>query len=574
MANRKQGKQRQGSRSSQPKCDRDDTRRDDQRERQRRSRRDAEEQSKPTARTYGLNDVSWYAKYPDLLSVVSRIPFPNKPGMEFMLPTIDGNPAAGTTGTQGADQQQYIPGVMVMSWMPSVGRAKLVTDPINIAAKEVYAQVRSKFSGALDADAPDFMVYIMALDSIFAYIGSLKRIYRILNAYSPYNYVLPDVLLGALGANNSTVIALRSALEQGRSYINQLVKMTKKFAMPDIMDIFRRHYWMNDNVYTDAPTANSQFYAFAQSGYFSWSLLDVVNPDGSAVSPAVKAGGLEMLDAPLQPGIAAKDETVTWDELYTFGLNLISNLATSDDAYTISGYLMRAYEGAPQFVAEELLPAEELTPVYVPEVLAQIENSHSILRNNAAFTANVMRVNVQQCVTTNTLYHVPVVNNNQLLIQQRLCDLSVRSDAPTVDEVVIATRLKNAIGDSVAISTAVNGHEVVCGTEIVIGWSVCFGADAAARYTALGYGDSAIYVNATFSAKASTSRDALRAIAYASQFDWNPLVRVYIPGYSPDAVKSASMLFGDVHNYTQLAASDLAQIHRICVFSEFNAFSV
>lgn len=221
-------------------------------------------------RLSSLNDMSWYSHYPELLEATARVPFPNRPGMEVPLGKV--NLTIGNVSNPSVSYQ--VPGVASMFWVPAFAKSEKATDPMSIAAREIYSKVRSKFSSSLDADAPDFIMYLGALDSIFAYIGALKRIYRVLDVYTPNNYILPDGLLQGMNFSPETVNELRIHKADFNFAINQLVRMSRKFHLPATMDLFNRHYWMNDNVYTDAPDINSQFYVFVQAGFYKFAELN------------------------------------------------------------------------------------------------------------------------------------------------------------------------------------------------------------------------------------------------------------------------------------------------------------
>lgn len=381
-----------------------------------------------------LNDVSWYTHNPGLVLPTASVPYPYRPGMSF--------PAAQVVkGTGSLYYNERIPGVMALAWVPAVGFSDGVLSPPSIAAKEIYAKVRSKFSGALDADAPDFLIYMICLDSIFSYIAALKRIYRCLDAYSPNNFATPNDLLLAMGISLKAQEDLRAHKADFLYAINQLTLASRKFAMPNTMDYFNRHYWLNDNVYTDDATINSQFFCFVQTGFFKFTLLDATG------SPAADgASGATLTDAPWSNATG----TDVAGALYNFGNALISALAESDDAYTISGYLMRAYEGAPQFIVAELAGDEKLLPVYVPEVLSQIENAEPV-GGSATPSHGLIRANVWQDPATNAILSYPTISGGSAAYTaftnfaywQHL--LSVRADVPTVGDTLIATRFKAAM---------------------------------------------------------------------------------------------------------------------------------
>lgn len=509
-----------------------------------------------------LNDISWYTHNPGLVQPTASIPYPYRPGMTVPF----GNVKLDTTDPQVASFNLRLPGVMALHWVPSIGYSQLVTDPASIAAKEIYAKVRSKFSGALDADAPDFMVYMVCLDSIFSYIGALKRMYRCLDAYSPHNFAVPDQLETAMGLAPVATSRLREQKAGLKYAINQLVAATRKFAMPNVMDFFNRHYWLNDNVYTDTASMNSQMYVFVQTGFYQFALMD---KDGNEVEGG--ASGAKLIDAPWNQDWPSDDGVAYF---YQYGRNLIEALANSDDAYTISGYLMRAYEGAPQFAVAELPAIDEpLTPAYVPEVLMQIENAEPLATDTRP-SAALINAGVWQNPTTNAVISKPQLLATAVNFEQMtgLRDLrhvvSVRSDAPTVGDTLIASRFK-------AAWEAVSGGVVVHpGSEILLGARVVRGTEttsaASYRYSTF----SQFNVIGLTGATAVTTSD-LALLLEISQFDWHPLVWVILTLGTPTTPwnnAQEATLFGDVHNVTALVDDQLREINRVCLFSEFNAF--
>ena len=507
-----------------------------------------------------LNDLSWYARYPDLLLAAGSLPFPYRPGRAGIMGNLEYKVKADASSTINKKPTYAIPGFMTLQWAPSAGRSESQTDPISIAAKEIYSKVRSKFSGSLDADAPDFIMYLLALDSIFAYIGSLKRIYRALSCYSPNNYALPTGLLTVLGFDAKEQQDLLEHKMEFFQYINQLVYMTRKFVCPAGFDIMNRHYWMNDNVYADAPTPNSQMYVFRQMYVYKYSQINT--PDG------VPAAGVKLV-----PITVAAPSGNTALDLFTFGKDLIDVLAGWDDSYTISGYLMRAYEGYPQFVVDLLTYDEQLTPVYVEEVLTQIENSMPII--DGAY--GTILADVSQDPKTNLLLCNPRVQVAAAVATAASCEaynipgrLTLRPEAPSAADVVIASRLCATMG-TVGLSDTTYTMEIYAGTEIPISWSVAWPYSSA---QGIKWRDVAInsfnvvnqYANSTF----TQINWQLVALLYTQQFDWHPVVWAF--ALQTDTVNEL-VAMGDVHNFTFFQPETLNNIHRVCIYSEFNAFS-
>lgn len=511
----------------------------------------------------GRNDVSWYSKNPNLLVAAASFPYPNRPGMQVRL----GNYTNDSGTTYNADYS--VPGAMALHWIPSLGISNAATDPASVLGKEMYARVRQVYSGSLDADAPDFVMYVMAIDSIYTYIAWLKRVYRILNAWSPDNYFMPDGLLSAMNFSAADIASLRQNKTEFWQLINELVLQTRKFTVPSSMDIFNRHYWMSDNVYTDAPSINSQFYLFTLDGVYKYAALNMPTGDPAA--------GLAMTKLP----VVGDHATITPDVLYQFGLDLINALVAWDDAYTINGYLRRAFEGDGQFLVSELASTEILTPVYEPEVLAQIENSRCA--PGAYALSNYTGFNVTQNVTTNAVISNPTftvtvaADVDAIMVHQpwRMSPwLSIRSDSPTVADSVIASRLQVACTAQKNSSAYV--VSVSCGTEVPLYWTVGRGTfNGAGVFT--GYAFSVYHQVGIFELFATkgqsdidTKLSAISRQVEVSAFDWHPLGYFVTMGST-----GANPTFnGDIHNMSVISTTNLQNLHKICMYSEMNSFGL
>nr|DAI65816.1 MAG TPA: capsid [Picobirnaviridae sp.] len=533
---------------------------------QREERRSYEESRKQP--DTGVNDFSWYNRNPQLTVAAASLPFPYRPGMTVGSLIYDSN-APTLIGSRFT-----IPGVMALDWIPTLGQSATALDPASLAAKEIYAKVRSVYSGSLDADAPDFMIYLMALDSIFSYIGYWKRIYRILNAYSPSNYQTPDSILAAMGLEEEQATALRNNRAQLLYNINELIGMTRKFKCPAVFDVFNRHYWMNDNVYTDDASINSQFYLFNQKAFYQFYLEEIES--------GVHAGGLR----------AIRFVPSTIEAMYTFGKNLIDALASSEDGYTISGYLTRAYQDVPNFSVDDLMGSEVFTPMYEPSVLQQIENSCGVMPSELFMkTADTVENNIinsnniSQKPATNAIISTPTAPMGDTTTSDYWIlkpALNIRSDQPSVIDVIEASRLAAYIDPNEMVS--VKNYKVYCGTELPLRWrfytnnlSSTFGRVASALVPGWAVEQSQRWVVADDSDSLSgVNTDAVLPLMFMSNFDWAPRIVVRMQKGNPatSADKFAEYLFWDVHNLTTFELDQMKQINRVCLLSEFNSFNV
>lgn len=492
-------------------------------------------------RLSSLNDISWYTQYPELAQASAMIPYPYRPGSKVNF----GDYYEQTSTTDPVNADISIPGVMVLSWAPSVGVSLTQTDPASIVARELYSKVRSKFSGSLEADPPDFLMYLMALDSIFAYIGNLKRVYRLLVAYSPNNYIIPNRLLVAMGYNEQTISLMVQNRVKMWENINELIHMTRRFTCPATMDVFNRHYWMNDNVYLDSPEINAQMYVFNQEYYYKWALNPT--PDN------VDASGLLSIKKP-DVNAAGGDPIQI---LYEYGKSLIDTLSGWDDAYTINGYLMRAYEDAPNFQVDLLLQDEVFAPVYVEEVLAQIESSLTVC--NKYDGPSSFSSKVSQDPKTNIVISEPTITGTFTLIDPKLGlkpFINARKMVPDWQDNIIATRLSAYLEKTDQQGT----YRVIAGTEVPLRWSIYTGTN--------GYNlDQRVELDTT---AATTQPIDFATLGWLEAFDWHPFVMLQLN--KGKGKNSTFVMCGDIHNITPLDHQTLKNLHKMCTFSEFNAF--
>nr|AVX53627.1 putative capsid [Marmot picobirnavirus] len=483
-----------------------------------------------------MNDIAWYAKNPTLLEAVGKISFPYRAGMAIPLSRT-------AITAPGGNPTYHIPGTMSLSWVPFVGGEGDPSAPANIAGREIFNRVRAAFSGSLDADAPDFMMYFMALDSIFSYIGSLKRVFRIIANYHPDNMNLPVGLLNSMGITTEYYQNLSRDRMQLYSAINELVHMTDKFMCPAVFPVFERHYWLNDNVYADADNMNAQFYVFNQTKYLKFAMLDA---EGAS---SVKAGGLTYVDRPNWSTISG---------LYNFGVQLINALSAWDDAFIISGYLRRAFEGEANFKLDEIMYNDRFTPVYVPEVLAQIENSFSDLAGSSSYSFTSITQNVaNNTVKTNyTCSFNPGVDQGYVKPY-----LNIRSEAPSITEVTEATRLQTFVASN---------NDLICGTEAVLGYNI-YTTDSEQTIAVF---DQTLVIDCTDDGQIMAYKAWLdmKTWSIVSGFDWHPFA--FLIRYQDMVGVEEVTPYGDVHNFTTFDMEVARQLNRVCMFSEFNAFGI
>lgn len=490
---------------------------------------------------HAYNDMSWYTRNPQLLESACRIPFAYPCGKYLKAGTV-----FESDGSQLVKLNKNVAsaGVIALDYVPSIGNTDDgLSAPINIAAREMYARIRKAYSGALVCDAPDIMLYMLSLDGIFSYLAYLKRIYRLLDIYSGTNKYVVEGIFASMGFTPDEVRALRSQKMALWGIINTFVSDANKWSCPAQFDILNRHYWMNDNVYLDKINSKAQMFVFNPKGFYLF--------------------GLDT-DSKGQVTVAAPTDH-TFDGLVTFGRTLLNTLSSSEDAYTINGYLARAFEGTPNFRVAELGISDKQEFVYSEEVLNQIHNATIVGVNiaNCSVTQDgntgVLKASYEGTVTPESMAF-----NGLLCSSLNLFDSTM--EVPDAVNIVIGSRLHATV--EAAISGSDINYRVNAGTEIVTGMSVYrINTDSM-------YPRNPFYVGElTQNFLSITDGRDLRTAALISQFDWAPLMLVSYWD-SKNSESGSFELYGDVTNVTTVENETMDNLHRMCIYSEFNAFGI
>lgn len=498
------------------------------------------------------NDFAWYNHNPVLLESAARFPFAVPVGGKINLPTD--YRVAGDGSETTFKRSMRTAGITTIAFRPAIGYSDSDDSPATIAAREIYAKVRKAYSGTLTADAPDFMMYLLSLDGIYSYIAALKRIYRAVNVYSGFNKMVPKAIIAAClgitetsgGANylNNIMSQLRAGKTRLWGGINTLISNANKFTCPAVMDIFNRHYWMNDNIFLDRPSPKGQMYMFYQSDYWKFNL------------DAESRGMCEQKKFNLV--IGQNDNVV--DVLLDFGNQLLEALNNDEDAYTINGYLSRAFEGTSNFSIDLLAENETTEFVYSDEVLGQIHNLNII-------ATDTMDITVKQDGLTNKVISTPKANysaGHSGVFGYSLPNMILDSDnlVPTSQEVVINTRLKSVLKRDKTYTNTNRVYDVYCGTEIVFQYAVYYLNDKDEVVTT-------VYSPANF----TDMQKQLFFIQYASMFHKAPYF-VFMLRMSTGDVTDYYTSVGDFTNVTNIDEDNLIDLHRMCIYSEFNSFSL
>lgn len=488
------------------------------------------------------NDVSWWTHYPQLVRDAGSLPMAYALGVEYTL----GEGASGT-----------IPGIMALTFIPTYGIAKDATAPINICAKNLYSFVRHANSGSKNYDAPDLMMYLMAMDSAFAFHAFLRRVYGVARQFAPTNRYYSEGLLRAMGFDADDVY---QNLAQLRYLVNLMAVKLGSMCVPANMDIFARHSWMSEGLYLDSDTEKAQTYMFVPEGF--WKLNNTAE------------SGTQLDYLPLPTDFDLKVE-----DMYNIFQQLVSPILWDEDMNIMSGDILKAYGDKGVLKLFEIPENYAVYPAYSQEVLSEIENAvccpfnfvgratgFEITQNNE-INEGYIRFDPEfdyspVNTTTNALWR-----NSTYLVHSHL--LNFHHDGPTPAEVMIASRMQAYT----YISAEDKMKFRTIGTEIIKDMRIY------RNYLNQNNGGNttgAISTSFTNTISAPLSNtgvteiyEGLAVLAMLEVFDWHPIV-ILTPITDATHRNDQLAVAGDIDVYTVVSWETCAKQHEVALLSTFD----
>lgn len=291
------------------------------------------------------NDWTWYAFNPALIRDTASFPF--------------GVPLGTRLNTnQAFIDDAAVPGVMAFYTMPTFGQSLDAMSPINMASRDIYSFIRHANSGAANYDSPDLMIYLGAMDSIYAYLEFMKRVYGVARGYMATNRYLPQALLTAMGVDYDDVIAHQADF---RAFINTYAPRVASYCIPQGMSFMTRHMWMYSHMFIDSDTDKAQTYLYTPAAFYSFTL----DEDGKGMLEYVPFGPTNNWDT---------GHLLSVKELQDYAMRLADGIADNQDFNIMSGDILKAYGASGIYVPQQIPEAYIVLPDYNTEVASQFEN--------------------------------------------------------------------------------------------------------------------------------------------------------------------------------------------------------
>lgn len=479
------------------------------------------------------NDVSWYAKNDAMLRDSASLSYNSPVGVNF--------PSLIKGETTHITSSRTVPTLCKLSVAMGPGMATNQASPANLAANNIYAYVRYMNSGAKNYDQPDLMLYLLAMDSIYAEWNYMKRLYGIARYYTQYNRTVPRVFFPSTAVYND----IYNNLADFRLWLNKTAAQISSFCVPAVMPLFIRHSWMFSNIYKDADSNKAQMYMFEPAIFYKY------NEKTSRYGGVLQAMEVDSYNSSLST-------------LKTLLEDCITSVSYSEDIGIMSGDILKAYGQDKLF---KLAPVDEdysVEPVYNEEVLNQIHNSRLLPLSTQG--SGVTQFNITQDPNNGFLLwgNSFAPYNSDILAPENIM-INMPWDEVTPANTMVGTRLTTAYelsedGTSLTVTAM--------GTEAVIRRSYWTWSSADNRFlTYYQYSDQFIIDPAAASTAYSSAQAMTTLLRIISNFDWHPLVNLVIK--EDTRIKELGPI-GDIDNYTVVNQEQIQKIHETAVMSLFN----
>lgn len=287
-----------------------------------------------------INDASWYVANPQLAKDAASIPYSVFNGVQYQLMT-DRSFEHSVLGDVLTGSQ---PGIYIYKYIPFPGETS-PTSALNMSMRALYTYVRHANAGHANYEAPDLMMYILAMDSIYLMIHEVIRFIRLAYAYNIGNRLIPLNIFRSMGIDH---IDLTANLANYRSQINQIVAKVNTLAVPADFDLFRRRAVLGSSILTDEPNKPTQIIVPKSTCYYEY------DPTGTTggyliAKPWLKNAGSMGLSYSKGNGVNTDN---FWEGHYDIGTlqdainkinDALSILLGDEDINIMSGDILKAY---------------------------------------------------------------------------------------------------------------------------------------------------------------------------------------------------------------------------------------
>lgn len=524
-----------------------------------------------------MNDPSWYNYDKQMVNDVANLSFGAPLGsrtLHDMCLTLSDKTDAQYTFDQAL--RAKVPGIMVLNFSPTAGNTGNKSSDsmaINIVAKNIYSYVRYANSGARNYESVDLMMYLLAMDSLISYRASLMRLYSLLLTAKAENWYYSKYIIKAMGFDYDNLIM---KIPELRSYINVLGARICSFYVATDLPIYKRHAWLNLNIFKDHAVKRSQEYVFNQLTFWKWHS----DPDVGTYLEAV----------PFNNGV-----DITFERIVPFGDDMINVLIGDEDVGIMSGDILKAYGDSAKLQFMSMPSDFHVESVFSEEVLSQITNATAIGPTTDTTTGQYYSNGVIQ--TTDGLIRMGYVQNKvaypgitvvgseytvfaggsvqtkHLINYQSKKIINMYKDSVTPDDVMVATRLVTgvAVDGKDYFGTGNSETALSCyGTEVLNNVSIVLIPEGA--YDVIKVPGLQEYNFVQFQESGEIKPEGLIGYLskFISSFDWAPHINISCGSYYDSKHYIVSLFDNrDLCNFAEVDLTNISSMHDVATLSEY-----
>lgn len=510
------------------------------------------------------NDVAWYAHDENLLRDAASLPFSEARGLPLALslPTISNAPVS---------DNYFMPsGLLTFYTAPSIGLARDKTAAVNIMTQQLFAAVRKGKSGYTNYDPNDLGLYVIAMAQVYSYINFLMRVYGFATLYTQRNRYVPRVILEE---QNVDIENITSNLANFRYGINVLINKTASFAVPSAISYFKRQAFLYQNVYCEGSSIKDNLYMYSPYSFWQYQEGTSESAAGSLVTKLFHTSNTTYY---------------TYQQLLTFGEELLAPLLGSQDIATINGDILAAFGVNGILQLTSLQEDYPITPIFDETVLLQFKNATLKPAFSANFaggpTISPFAPGVTQVVGINNSYLQSVPGYQGVatpgdawlgLLMAGSNILSLPYASPTAGDVMEATRIMTPWSFSIdgpLENTDQNQVQILAmpASEMVI----------SAQFATLNVSSSGVVGSVIHSALVSNIVlnssvpsqlvPNLKRLGYAGQFKYCPCIKVWTFD-SSNELQTPSLVAHhfDLDNFTTVMPTTLQRINEAALLNLF-----
>lgn len=432
-----------------------------------------------------------------------------------------------------------IPGICRINYIPSIGLSKDNTSPINLAAQSIYSYVNYANSRNTSYDRTDMMMFMLAMDSAYSYLSTLKRIYGLARQYSATNRYLPLSLIRSMDVDFDDIL---KNLSDFRAYINTYAWKLGSFFVPASFTYLKRHSWMNFNIFADSDKVfKSQLYYYYQTAYYKYDETTSTKGTSLIYTPA--------------PGLASSKSPATFSDLVTFGDDLLRPLLNSQDIGIMGSDILKAFGDSGLIKMNTIEDDFTVEIAYSPEVLTQIQNTISVgsisisqhaadITQDNGYIIQSLKLGTQSDISPTFIMDVGNYFLNMPMVN------------PTPDDVMVATRNMAWVDMSNLIHS---------GSDVVVDFDFFMKPDHNGERVTVTSSS-----HLTGSDAPTTFSKYYSILSVLPAFNMHPRVILGARSTGNPAIAAKPVILCDFENYTLLPVVDLQKMHEVALLSMFN----